>query len=785
MFSFFKKSKTPEFSLEQLEEPTIPYACHYNDQSLLTKNGELLQVIKIEGYSEEMMNSSDDVDLRGIIRKAIMENVTDRKVAIWFHTLRRKHNLDSINYFSSTFAKDTHDSWAQKNHWRDKFVNELFITILYEGTGTDKQNFALSFTPKLLKHYHLNKLAYNAQKLDEIITNMLTVLKPFGGKRLEVKHDSYGAHSEILEFLTKIICLHSKRVAIPIQSIDNIFHRSQVAFGGNAMEILDENKKHYAAIFSIKEYHELAAKALDKFLGIASEYIISQTLTFVDAAEAKKPSEYFNYILGVSKDEELRKQCGLADIIDSDKGNQNDYGTQQMNFMILGESLEELERTAGSTITELNKLGIVAVREDLNIELCFWSQLPGNFSFFRRPSYINTKNSASFASLNNNPSGKTKNPWGPAVTLFRRKDGGPHYFNFHLQKSGHTIIAGDHKSSKKTLLNLLLSESSKYDPHILYIDQNETSRVIVKALEGRHEILTLDKEELDFSFNPFHLPDTEENHQFLKDWLLLLIFPNGSHKEEQKQMIDAAIDKFITKMPVGSRQISMLEELFEDKTIKANLALWCRPNKLGMLFDNPMDEFDSSSKIIGFNIQALSSNPDALKALIFYCSYRYSNLQNSPPTIIAIDDANLLLKDKVFTDMLPKWLDKLTAKNAIAIFMWDIKNSLNENLKNIHDKISTHLLSIYFDYKFYKEAFNLTEDEISDLKKMKSINRNFMIKQKSERTIVELNLDGLEYVIKTLGGQEDALEAMDKAILKHGDNPNIWIVPFYQNLFPN
>ncbi len=785
MFNFFKKNDKPEFSLEHLEEPTIPYACHYNDQSILTKNGELLQVIKIEGYSEEMMNSDDTVDLRGIIRKAIMENVTDRKVAIWFHTIRRKHNLDSINYFSSTFAKDTHDSWARKNHWRDKFVNELYITILYEGSGSDKKNFNLSFTPKLLKHYHLNKLAYNSEKLDKIITNMLTILKPFGGKRLEVKHDSYGAHSEILEFLSKIICLHSKRVAIPIQSIDNIFYRSQVAFGGNAMEIFDENKKHYAALFSIKEYHELAAKALDKFLGIASEYIISQTLTFVDAAEAKKPSEYFDYILGVSKDEQLRKDCGLADMMDSDQGNPNDYGTQQMNFMIVGDTLEELERTAGSTITELNKLGIVAVREDLNIELCFWSQLPGNFSFFRRPSYINTKKSASFASLNNNPSGKRENPWGPAVTLFRRKDGGPHYFNFHLEKSGHTIIAGDFKSSKKTLLNLLLSESSKYAPHILYIDQNETSRVTVKAIEGRHEILNLEQEELNFSFNPFHLPDTEENHQFLKDWLLLLIFPNGSHSDEQKQMVYDAIDKFITKMPVGSRQISMLEELFEDKTIKDNLAIWCRPNKFGMLFDNPMDEFESSSKIIGFNVKSLSSNPDALKALTFYCLYKYSNLQNSPPTIIAIDDANLLLEDRVFSAMLPKWLDKLTSNNAIAIFMWDLKHSLNKNLENIHDKISTHLLSLYFDYKAYEKAFKLTEDEVNDLKKMKSINRHFMIKQRQKRTIVELNLDGLDYAIKTLGGQEDALEAMEKAIIKHGENPNTWIVPFYQNLIPN
>ncbi len=785
MFNIFKKNKKSEFSLEHLEEHTVPYACHYDNQSLLTKNGELMQVIKIEGYSKEMMNSSDDVDLRNIIRRAIIENINDHKVAIWFHTIRRKRNLDSINYFSSTFAKDTHDSWADKNHWRDKFVNELYITILYEGGGSDRQNFALSFSPQLLKHYHLNKLTYSAQALDEIILKMLDILRPFGGKRLEVAHDSHGAHSEILEFLSKITCLHSKRVAIPIQSIDNIFNRSQVAFGGNAMEILDERKKHYAAIFTIKEYHEFAAKALDKFLRIASEYVISQTLTFTSASEAKKPCEYLNYILGVSKDEELKNQCGLTDIMESDFGKQNDYGTQQMSFMILGDTLEELERAAGSAVEELGNLGIIVIREDLNIELCFWSQLPGNFNFFRRPSYINTKKSASFASLNNNPSGKTENLWGSAVTLFRRRDGGPHFFNFHIEKNGHTIIAGDTKSSKKTLLNFLLSESSKYSPHILYIDQYDTSRVLVKALEGRHEIINLEKEELDFSFNPFHIADSPENHAFLKEWMLLLIFPNGNHTEQQKEIISAGLDKFFTKMPVGNRQISMLVELFEDETIRNNLLLWCRPNKLGKLFDNMADEFESSPKIIGFNIKALSEDPNALKALVFYCLYYYANLKNSPPAIIVLDDANQLLQDKVFSNTLPNLLDKFTANNAIAIFMWNTKNLLNENIQNINDKISTHLLTIHINYKIYQDAFKLTAEEISDLNKMKTINRHFMIKQKSTRTIVELNLDGLDYAIKALAGQEDALDAMEKAIKEHGENPNIWIVPFYKNLFPN
>lgn len=786
MFSSSKGNKKVEFSLESVDKHAIPYACHYDHKSLLTKDGELMQVIKIEGYSKEMMGSDDQLDLRAIIRQAIMDNVKDRKVAIWFHTIRRKRNLDSINYFSSVFAKDTHDAWAKKNYWRDKFVNELYITILYEGEVCNHQS--LSLVPKLLKKFHLDKLAANSQKLDDIVIKMMEVLKVYGGKRLEVVHDSSGAHSEILEFLTKIICLHTRRVAIPIKSIDNIFADSKIAFGGNALEVFDGDKKHFAAIFSIKEYHEFAAKSLDKFMGISSEYIISQTLNFVDSKEAKKVFSYFDYILGVSKDKDLRDDSGLTGTMKGDNGKQTDYGTQQMNLMIIGDSLEELDGAVSSAVKELDNLGIVIVREDLNIELCFWSQLPGNFKFFRRSSYINTGRSASFASLNNNPSGNMSNIWGPALTLFRRADGGPHFFNFHFDNVGHTTIVGPVESSKKILLNFLLSESSKYKPDILYIDQLPTSRVLVKALEGRHEIISLEKEKPSFSFNPFQMPDTPENNQFLKDWILFLIFPEGIYEESQKQLIFDSLDKFFAQSPAGSRQISMLAESLEDETLMKNLLLWCKPNKLGILFDNSMDEFDNGIKIIGLNIgELVDSNVVASEAVVMYCLYKYSIINNTlpqSPTIIAIDDANLLLQGEYFTDMLPKWLDNLTINNAMAVFMCDIGNEISPNIINIDNKISTHLFLPSINYTPYREPFNLTKEEVRSFKKMKIIHRNFVIKQKSEKVMVELNLDGLDYTIATLSGGKSAVEAMDKAISENGDNPNVWIMPFYKNLFP-
>jgi hypothetical protein len=42
----------------------------------------------------------------------------------------------------------------------------------------------------------------------------------------------------------------------------------------------------------------------------------------------------------------------------------------------------------------------------------------------------------------------------------------------------------------------------------------------------------------------------------------------------------------------------------------------------------------------------------------------------------------------------------------------------------------------------------------------------------------------MDYANKALSGNNEAIEAMEQAILEAGDNPNRWIIPFYRNLFP-
>ena len=71
--------------------------------------------------------------------------------------------------------------------------------------------------------------------------------------------------------------------------------------------------------------------------------------------------------------------------MESDKGNETDFGLSQLSMMVIGDNPDQLEAKINMTVKEFKNLGMVIVREDINMELAFWSHLPGNFNFLIAP----------------------------------------------------------------------------------------------------------------------------------------------------------------------------------------------------------------------------------------------------------------------------------------------------------------------------------------------------------------------------------------------------------------
>lgn len=796
MFGFNKNLLSGD-SAARFEVPVpdfTPYACHYNEETILTRNGELLQVIKITGFSHEKVDGKK-VALRDTVRSAVLENIKGSDFALWFHTVRRKRSLDPAGKYESKFAKDLHSAWTHKHYWNDKYVNELYVSIIYEGQKIGvktPQDFLKSLSLKGVERQHNEYLEKSHEKLCVAVDGMLETLAPYGATRLGIVEDSSGVHSELLQFFGKITHLAETKIPLPIIDLAEYMATHKVAFGNNTLEVLGPTGKHFAAILSIKEYHELSNVAIDKFLQLPIQFIVTQTLDFINGKKAMDSFDYQDYILTVSKDERFRHISGIDNIIKNNMGSPIDYGEHQLIIMLIEDNIKKLEIEVKRSLDELSELGIVTVREDLQIEQCYWSQLPANFSYICRKRPINTARIAGFASLHNFPAGQQfDNHWGNAVTIFRTALGTPYFFNFHEGNNGHTVIIGPRGAGKTVMLNFFISESRKFNSKLFFFDQHRAAKVFIRAIGGKYIVTDPISTMPDYRFNPLLLPDTAENRLFLQRWLgYLLSAGNVDLTEEEITLIEQVVAELYL-LPEENHQLASIAHLFgedssvaEEGSLRHRLSMWIDGGKYGCLFDNQQENFDWNVPIWGVDVSQLLESPsELLGAVLSYYFHRVNQSLDGSPAVVVIDEAWSVLDNKFFAPMLAEWFDYLRQHNAIIILASESIEHASKS-KITHTIMDSFATQIYLPNPqanaAYKEVFGLTTKEFALLTSMKLINRHFLLKQGEDAIVGELNLVGFKELLAVLSGGDERVDIMEEAIREAGEDAEQWLPVFYE-----
>ena len=113
----------------------------------------------------------------------------------------------------------------------------------------------------------------------------------------------------------------------------------------------------------------------------------------------------------------------------------------------------------------------------------------------------------------------------------------PYFLNLHNGEVAHTLILGMTGSGKSYLCNFLLQNAQKYRPLTFIFDIGGSFQSLTTIFGGSY--LNVGRESRDFTINPFSLPRTEENLQFLFAFFRTLIEGNDQryrldYKEERK-----------------------------------------------------------------------------------------------------------------------------------------------------------------------------------------------------------------------------------------------------------
>lgn len=772
----------------------IPYLCHWNRNTILTKKKELLQVIKVGGFSFETADD-EDVDIRKDIRNILFKGLSSGSFGLYFHIIRRKQALyddADIGDRAEGFAAFVENEWRRRHITRKAFVNELYITIIRR--ADTKGAAIVEYLYKRLqqtadKSQWERDMREAYEELDEATSRIMTTLRDYNPKLLGIVERNGNYHSELLRFLgTLSNCGASAPMLATGSDISHYLATHRLYFGSRSIEVRGPTGSRYAGLVSIKEYGpQTSAGILDHFLQMPFECIISQSFLFTNRTIAIQQMQLQQNRMIQAEDKAVSQIMEISEALDMAMSGDIGFGGHHLTVMCLEENQRALENALSSAVVELANGGIQAIREKVNMEPCFWAQLPGNFDFAIRRATINTLNLAGFASMHNYPVGQQyDNHWGEAVTVFDTTSGTPFYFNFHVRDVGHTTIIGPTGAGKTVLMNFLCAQAQKYKCRLFFFDKDRGAEIFIRALNGVYTVIDPGKA---CNFNPLQLDDTPENRNFLMEWFKLLVTVNKEQLNADDIAIIADAISGNYKLEKRDRRLKNVAPFFGlagPGTLAGRLAMWYGNGSHARVFDNDVDNIDfAKSLTFGFEMAELLKDPAALGPALSYIFHRINISLDGTATMIVLDEAWALIDNPIFAPKIKDWLKVLRKLNTFVVFATQSvedasKSAISDTL--IQQTATQIFLPNLKATAVYRTAFMLSEREYTLIKTTDPGSRFFLVKQGTNAVVARVNLAGMDDIINVLSGRADTVRLLDVIRGEVGDKPEDWLPVFYQRV---
>lgn len=790
MFLFLKKKPEeadPAAPVEALPRDLheyIPYHSHYNAHTLLTRNGELLQIIRIAcnnaGLTYET-GTNDAEALREYIRKAIAEVIATDCYALWVHTIRKRKTVQYSGRFDDPFAAHVHEAWQKKHRWKYQYYNEVYLTVLHEGQGStllDKETFKNVFLPRRNRTWRNSYLDRAAADLDATVTAIGDRLRRhYRAERLSIVERSGNEtvssifYSEPLEFLNQLVNLKAEPVPVRELDLGKILNSHTLTFGFNALESKSESgAKRYGALISLKQYREIPLSAADRLLQAPIEFIVSQAFVFAPQSRVLRQYKAQKELFEISGDDYSPAASGLEDMLKGDHGLPTDYGEAQTTIMVLADEYRQVDEEVRKVQQAFANIGLLTVREDIKLEECFWSQLPGNFDFIRRKDSMATPRIAGFCRLNLFSGGKDYgNHWGEAVALIPTTVGSPYFFNFHHQDNGHTAVFDLNSfrdSAGQVLLNFLLTSAFKYHERLFVFDRNRSAYLWFNKIKGRYHRLPIGRKKPSPSalrLNPFTLEDGKRNRGFLLAWLAALLEPYIALDDGHRDILTAAIAELYQHAP-QERHLRTLVDIVavSDYHLAAAFAPFRDGGELAGLFDNEEETLDLNQTLHAFDMDPALRQGTCVIPLFAYLLHRIIASLDGKPAIIVLHEAWDLLENAFFAPRLESLLEMLKQNNVMMICATQHPDAQadKQSFAAFLAHAATQLIvpdDIVLDYGAHLPGLSAHEAKLlSGLERQRG---DFLLKTPEESIALNANFDDMDDIKAVLGGDVKTLIA--------------------------
>jgi type IV secretion system protein VirB4 len=767
---------------EALAGDRLPYQSLVDENVVLLRDGSLMLSLMVPGFSFETADTAE-LNAHAATREVLLRSTLDARFVMMHHVIRRRVQIALDSDFDDPLASHIDARWAERMARGTLFVNDQFITLVRR-PARGKAGWAekLSKATKRKGKDAPEADAGDLRSLRAAGSAMLASLSAYGARLLGDYEGAAGTCSEVLELLSALYNGEMRPVRRPSEGTDigRMLPYKRVSFGLDAIEQRGADAApSFASIVSLKDYPDSTAPGVtDALLRLPCELVLTESYAPSDRQVSRERIDLAIRRLKSADEEAIAERREMIAARDALGTGSAAFGDHHLSVLVRERSLDALDEATAACAAALADAGAVAVREDVNLEPCFWGQFPGNEAFIVRRAMISSANMACFGSLHGFAMGQAEgNHWGDCVTLLETTSSTPFFFNFHQGDLGNFTIIGPSGSGKTVVMNFLAAQAQKFSPRTILFDKDRGAEVFVRGIGGTYSRIAAGHPS---GFNPLALPDSAANRAFLRDWLGVLLKANGP---EEEATIAGAVDAAYANDAALRRLLHFRELLAgsrrpEAGDLASRLDAWIGHGEHAWLFDNAEDRLDLSARTLGFDMTALLENPRLRTPVMMYLFHRIDERLDGQPTMILIDEGWKALDDEVFAARIRDWLKTLRKRNALVGFA---TQSARDALES---RISTALVEQTATMLFmpnsraraedYCDGFGLTAHELDVIRSLPAQSRCFLIRQSDASVVVRLDLSGMPEVLTVLSGRESTVRKLDTLREAYGDAPENW-----------
>lgn len=798
----------------------IPYSSHIHENVIKTRGSDLIATWEIGGTAFEC-DTEENLDILSGQFNNLIKSFEGRPVTFYVHNIRETYHDHFDGHSGNDFADTVSERYYSTIENHPFRHNRLFFTACYMPfVGLDKVE-----RKRMSDGQKQHALDSALKEMLEICQTVGTSLSRFTANPLGAYEENGRVFSSQLSFYRRLLSGVWQKTVVTRTPFYETLGTTDLFFTGDAGQSNNVSGKTFFRGLEVKDY------APESFTGIMNvllyapcDYVITQSFTCMAKDEAQKHIKQTAKRLRSTEDDAISQQEDLFVALDMLQAGHIAFGKYHFSLMVSAPGTERLIKDTNSLINAFTDLGITPTLSTLSLPAAYLAQMPGVYTLRPRLVPISSQNFAELASFHNFYTGKRdKNPWGEALCVLKTPSGGAYYMNLHnslLHKDdfneknlGNASVIGTAGSGKTMLMTFIQNMMQKYrqpgsfSPQAktqrlttVYFDKDRGAELNVRALGGQYYKV---KSGEPTGWNPFRLPPTKRNLNFIKKLMRILCTRNGQTLFPRDELrLSQAVDAVMKELPAEHRGFGitrLLENLTEPPTkeaqengLRVRLSQWAQGGEYGWVFDNDLDTFDiGECDNFGIDGTEFLDDADVCAPISFYLLYRVTSLLDGRRLVIFMDEFWKWLNDPVFSDFAFNVLKVIRKLNGLFI---PGTQSPAEILTNpiapaVVEQCGTQIFTANpkADRKDYVDGLKVAPEIFDIIKNLDPLSRQFVIVKsplkkgdlRNFAALVTLDLSGLGTYTKVLSSSADNLEIFD-SVFQDGMKPDDWLERYLQ-----